>query len=307
MELINKPKVAYVMLMMCNDGYLPGVLVTAYSLMKTQTPADIVIMVTPDVSQEAQQQIIELNTQPNTQPNKVIIHNVPYIKFTSKPLKSARVRELYPWIASAYTKWNVLTLPYDKVILLDADMLIVKNIDHLFDMQTPAALFNSAFAQPCGTLPARYNAIAKDAYDWVPHGTRIPHEIITRELKTGPLVGMSSIMVLTPSMAEFTHLCEVLELAQPFGYPAVYNGHDEQSIAWFYATILRKDFYNIHQRYSMIQFKKNYLINEQPYVLHYFSDQKPWHVMSHDNQHAHIWPDFRIWLDTYRELNSLKK
>ena len=50
MELINKPKVAYAMLMMCNDGYLPGVLVTAYSLIKTQTLADIVIMITPDVS-----------------------------------------------------------------------------------------------------------------------------------------------------------------------------------------------------------------------------------------------------------------
>lgn len=305
------PKNAYVMLMMHADGYLPGVLVAAFSLIKTQTTADIVIMVTPDVSQEARQQIDTLNTEKN----KVIIWPVPYIQYNSKPLKSARVRELYPWIKTSYTKWNALTLPYDKVILLDADMLVIKNIDHLFDMQTPAALFNSAFARPCGTLPARYTVAAVDAHGFVPHGALIPHALITKELKTGPLVGMSSVMVLTPNVAEFTHLCEVLELAQPFGFPAVYNGHDEQSIAWFYATILQRDFYNIHQRYSMIQFKKNYLPKgDQPYILHYFSDQKPWHIIcdahyicvenvTQQTPQKTIWPDFLIWLDTYKELN----
>jgi alpha-N-acetylglucosamine transferase len=116
------PKNAYVMLMMHADGYLPGVLVAAFSLIKTQTTADIVIMVTPDVSQEARQQIDTLNTEKN----KVIIWPVPYIQYASKPLKSARVRELYPWIKTSYTKWNALTLSYDKVILLDADMLVIK-------------------------------------------------------------------------------------------------------------------------------------------------------------------------------------
>jgi lipopolysaccharide biosynthesis glycosyltransferase len=68
----------------------------------------------------------------------------------------------------------------------------------------------------------------------------------------------------------------------------------------------------------MIQFKKNYLPKgDQPYVLHYFSDQKPWHIIcdahyiyvehvTHAMQQTPqktIWPDFLIWLDTYKELN----
>jgi hypothetical protein len=60
----------------------------------------------------------------------------------------------------------------------------------------------------------------------------------------------------------------------------------------------------------MIQFKKNYLPKgDQPYVLHYFSDQKPWHIYAQHDTHdvqqntKTIWPDFLIWLDTYKELN----
>ena len=286
---------SYVMLLMHGDSYLPGILVTAYSLIKTEPRADITVMVTADVSEEAKQQIQKLNN--------VKIWPVAYLQYRSKPLKSARVRELYPWIDTSYTKWNALNLPYKKIILLDADMLVLKNIDHLFDMEAPAALFNSAFAQPCGKLPNRFTAAGRDDAGWVPHGATIPHELITRELKSGPLVGMSSVMVLAPNPAEFAHLCEVLELAQPFGYPAVFNGHDEQSIAWFYATIYRRNFTNIHQRYSMIQFKKNYLQGE-PYVFHYFSDEKPWHLLNGTKKQ--MWPDFKAWFDVYHELLNIK-
>jgi hypothetical protein len=272
---------AYAILLMNGDGYLPGALVTVFSLKETKTTADIVVMCTADVSEVARDQLAAQGAR---------IYPADHLRYKSKPLKTARIRELYPWIETSYSKWNVLNLPYDKVVLLDADILVIKNIDHLFEMQTPAAMFNNAFAAPSGKLPARFTAAGIDAHGWIPHGARIPHQLISRELKTGPLVGTSSVMVIKPNRDEYRQFCETMELSQPFGFPAVLNGHDEQSIMWFYATVHRRDFYNIHQQYGAIQFKPAYQQGEI-YALHYFSDQKPWHT-------GQVWPDFQIWLDT---------
>ena len=275
---------AYAILLMNGDGYLPGAIVTIFSLKETKTTADIVVMCTSDVSQEARDKLSMLGAR---------IFPADHLRYKSKPLKTARIRELYPWIETSYSKWNALNLPYDKVVLLDADMLVLKNIDHLFEMSAPAAMFNNAFAQPCGRLPSHFTAAGTDALGWIPHATRIPHQLISRELKTGPLVGTSSVMVIKPNHDEYRQFCETMELSQPFGFPLVLNGHDEQSIMWFYSVVHRRDFYNIHQRYAAIQFKKGY-VQDEPYALHYFSDQKPWQAT------ATTWPDFQIWLDTYQ-------
>jgi hypothetical protein len=283
-------KVAYVTLLMCGDSYLPGVMVVAHSLHKTKTLADIVCMVTLDVSAEARARLESMG---------VLVHPVSYLTYQSKPLKTERIRELYPWIAHSYTKWQALQLHYDKIILLDADMLIVKNIDHLFDMNTPAMLFNSAFAKPCGKLPNAFAQPCGLPNAYAPHGAKIPGGLVAQQLKTGPLVGMSSVMVLKPQPEHLTHFKEIMEHSQPFGFPACLNGYDEQSFAWFYSRIYPCEFfYNIYQNYANIQFKKNYVPADMPiYAYHYFSDQKPWQT-----DLAEQWPDFKLWIDTYAEI-----
>src|SRR4051812_46936966 len=51
--LDKSKKYAYVMLLMLNDNYLPGALTLAYAIKKQNTIADLVIMVTNDISKEA--------------------------------------------------------------------------------------------------------------------------------------------------------------------------------------------------------------------------------------------------------------
>lgn len=54
--------------------------------------------------------------------------------------------KIYTWVSDACTKWNVLGLSsYEKVLFLDADMIVVQDIYSLFSMHTPAGSFD----HPC--------------------------------------------------------------------------------------------------------------------------------------------------------------
>ena len=118
---------AYVWTIFKGDRYIPGVLVSAYSVKRTNTKYNLICLVTPDVTDIGRKELAKICT-------KVI--EVPYIKAIRTPnLTTKRQEELYkPWKSVSYTKWNVLNLTqYKKIFLLDADTIVTKNIDSVFD------------------------------------------------------------------------------------------------------------------------------------------------------------------------------
>ena len=91
---------AYVWLLMMGDNYLPGILVSAYSLKKTNTKYDLVVLITNDVSQHA---INELNK---------IFDNIVKVEYIIKEYqyKNKKEKRKYPWMNKIHTKWNCLNL-----------------------------------------------------------------------------------------------------------------------------------------------------------------------------------------------------
>jgi hypothetical protein len=130
----REPRYAYVFALFLGDNYVPGVLIMAHTLQRTGTKHDIVCMVTPDVSEKARQKIASMG---------VIVYPVEYI--ITNPVRDTphtqSTMNRYPNINKYHTKWNCLKLVhYDKVVLLDVDALVVRNMDGIFKINAPAGV-----------------------------------------------------------------------------------------------------------------------------------------------------------------------
>lgn len=106
--------------MVTSDAYVVGALVLAYSLRRTGTSRKLICMAT---SQLAADSIATLRE----------VYDVRFVT----PIDSGDGRNLRllgrPELGPTFTKIQVWTLSdLDKVVFLDADMLILKNIDDLF-------------------------------------------------------------------------------------------------------------------------------------------------------------------------------
>jgi len=118
---------AYVTLIMLGDKYIPGAVVLAYYLKKINTQADLVAIVTPDVSVDGKK-VLSLFY------DRVI--DVPLIKIPNWRTEKQPHRKYLDYV---FTKFNIFNLTeYKKVILIDADALVLKFPDHLFSLDAPA-------------------------------------------------------------------------------------------------------------------------------------------------------------------------
>jgi alpha-N-acetylglucosamine transferase len=130
-------KRAYVTTLCGGDGYLPGVEALGKSLDATGTKESKVVLTTPDVSHAARERVRELGWK------------VREIEPINNP---APERQLFPRFANVYTKlraWEIVE--FDKVVALDADTLVLQNVDDLFERRTFAAA-------PDFFLPDRFNS-----------------------------------------------------------------------------------------------------------------------------------------------------
>lgn len=262
--------VAYAWLFMKGDSYLPGVLVSAYSILRTNPIADLVVMVTDDISQHAKNMLLKVVTH---------LFYVPYISFESKQMKTERQRQLYgTWIASSYTKWNALALPYKKVILIDGDTIHTENTDELFELQAPAMPTASPFVQPLGKIQTYFDGpVGLDGYP--AHNTLLSIDLINKILNKGGVLPTSTPVVIEPSIDDYKEYIATIKAMQPFGFPECHSGFDEQSISHYYANIKKVPYTSIHQRYNYYPWKDGFIFSgDVPRIIHFFSDTKPWTV-----------------------------
>ena len=129
-------KLAYVTVMTGGDTYLAGVEALGQSLLATGTTIPRVVMVTPDVSAGARAQ---LEGQGWT------IRDV-------EPIPAPTQELLFERFALSYVKLRVFQMrEYDKVVFLDADTIVIQNIDELFERPFFAAA-------PDFFMPDRFNS-----------------------------------------------------------------------------------------------------------------------------------------------------
>lgn len=254
------PAYAYVWLVMGGDRYVPGVITSAYSVLKTKPNADLVVMVTPDVSPDAVAQISKLAT----------VHTVEYITFAGK-FNHADPLGKYNWIDKSYTKWRCLSLKYDKILLLDADIIVTRNIDEVFDFPAPAGIFQQQ--KPL------YNSVLSRYLDKqrnLPEKTTLlPSDVVSLLKTKNQLLATATSMLLEPTGTD--HFVKSITELKDHSYPNT-TGVDEQAIAYYMSVVCKKSWTVLGTKYNAVPWWKynNIVGSKHGKVLHYMTKEKPW-------------------------------
>lgn len=259
-------KYAYVTVLYGNNIYLTGALVLGYSLMKTDTAYDRIILVTPDVSEEYRSYLKHVFTY---------VTEISYVHASPEIFadKDTRFKEVF-------TKLQCLSLvQYEKVIVLDSDMIIAKNIDHLFRLAPPAACVK---------------------FHNVPYGQKVPPELIC---SNGKLVGSinAGLMLLHPDEKEWEEIqADILKDDQPnkFKYP------EQDYLSLRYCDKWTSIPFNYNFQFDLTgRVKKMHYKIQHIYVIHYSSVlRKPWNDLIKDRAVSDEEAEIRTRHDKYYTL-----
>jgi glycogenin glucosyltransferase len=201
---------AYVTFLLFNlsNKYVASSLLMAYMLRKQRTQADLICMVTHEIPQDVHYALEMVF-------DHVIIIDPVYI-----PHKRRHQRPDRPFLFTRLAALRLgpdgdLGFNYDKVVILDADILPLRFYDHLFSLNTPAGIINEKrehFLEYDDH--GRYiipDSVAVDGtWKWhriygdiCPHGQPIPKEITDRAAHDFTNLGLIGAMfIMDTSQAE---------------------------------------------------------------------------------------------------------
>jgi alpha-N-acetylglucosamine transferase len=296
-NMLNKNgtcKYAYVTLIMLGDSYIAGAIVLAYSIRNCGSMADLVVLVTPDVSDEGKQILGMYFTH---------VVEISYVTVQNWRTKKQRHRK---YLELVFTKFHIFDLvQYEKILLIDADALVLKYPDHLFTLEAPAGCFleNKDYII---TYDAKGNYILpkngeiewyKKYCDCCAHGKKIPKEMTDR-LKTqfnNSGIG-GGLMLLAPKKGELEKIIDDVS-KNPMKYLV------ENKLIWpeqQYLTLRYSgQWTNINPRFFGLQGYPHWKIL---YGLQYGGD-KPFSLSSKADIKTRIqYPDFVLWHQFYYDI-----
>ncbi len=107
------------------DDYLPGLLVLFYSLKDTNPLYHFLLLITNNISNDTKL--------------KLTVHEIHYKVIGDELMNPTDVDKNHRWF-STYSKLSVFNqIQFEKIVYLDVDMIILKNIDNLFNHQHMSA------------------------------------------------------------------------------------------------------------------------------------------------------------------------
>jgi len=196
-----------------------------------------------------------------------------------------------------------LGFDYKKVVLLDADVLPIKDYASLFSLNTPAGIPNEDKSKFVDTEDKDRTKISKwswhEAYDKIcPHGHAIPKEITDRVLDDPKNMGLNgSLFVIKPSMSEFEAImadikCPEIEelISDRFTWPDMQYITMRWSGRWHSVDIKYSGF-NGYPNLSVLK------------GTHY-AGVKPWYFQRDAKTVKKFsrYEDFRYWFGEYRSM-----
>lgn len=218
------------------DDYLEGLLVLKYSLEQTCPKYPFVLLVTPNLSPKT----IETLTKHNI--NLIPIQGIEGPKAVTDPL-------LKRWNYT-YSKLAIFGLTqFDKIVYLDADMLVLRNIDDLFEKPHMSAV------KIRGKLP--------ELSTW-------------NQLNSGLLVVEPSVQVFNDMLSKIGAIEKVEASSDEDFLNAYYEDWPNQEELHLDST------YNIFQyywhRYNQL-YGYSFIANKKPIkIVHYIGEEKPWRL-----------------------------
>lgn len=256
---------AYCVVLFGGDEYVPGAIVLAQSIKNSGSVIPKVVLVTDDVTMLDELRLVF-----------DVVRKIDYIEHPTAELRTKKQQARYSsWISKSYTKWQVLDLcEYDKVLLLDADIIVVKNMDEVFDRPTPAACFANAWSDHCKSF---YGENLQD-------GDPIRREDIQRALYGDGFVCIAAVVLVTPNKEDYQQMFTNLFAEKVYGLgQKCMSGHDERLIA----TTLR-DWHHMSPKFQAVMRYPKLTEGMEIFAHHYVGDN-PWD-MARDE-----WEDLRDW------------
>lgn len=293
---------AFVTFIMRNDSYLPGALVLAYALRKAQVQADLVCMVTASVSSSAKSTLA------------VLFDHVVPVEEAILPHDRRQERQDRPFLFTRFSALRLgkdgdLGLGYDKIVVLDADVLPLLHFDHLLTLGTPSGIINER-KEHCVEVDAdgRF-VVPRDighTGKWVwhekygrvcPHGRPIPKEVTDRVRDDPSNMGVNSCLwVLRPSMDEYRDIMD--DVTRDVATRACVRTWSWPEMQ--YATLRWSgQWKNVDLRFCSFN---GYPTPSVLYGIHY-AGLKPWSMNKMDAVRRFArYDDFRHWFAEYRTM-----
>jgi glycogenin glucosyltransferase len=261
---------------MRGDAYLPGALVLGYAL-KMQSKINSVCLVTNDISEKAKYAL------------KIFydaVLPINELRFSKTVSGGRSDRKILP------TRFQALRLcEYDKIILLDADVLPLYDYDSLFNLNTPAGILmenkKSCYSKTSATEKWSWHNLYEPL---CPHGKKIPREITDR-IKNDPLnMGVNSgLWVLTPSENDYEILHNALNTqTNILPWPEMQLATMLWSGRWT----------NVDIRFCSIG---GYPRIEILWGIHY-AGLKPWQWKHRSINRYAKFPDFKLWYSFFNTM-----
>ena len=286
---------AYVTLITLGDRYIPGDIVLAHSIRRLESEADLVVLVTPDVSEDGKRLLATFY-------DKIVLVDpiiVPNWRVKKQPYR------LY--LNYVFTKFHLFNLEYKKVLMIDADALIIKHPDHLFTLEAPAGSLIE-YKEEFITYDKNGNYILQpnnkikwyDTYcKCCAHGKKIPKQYTDNVAKDIRNSGIgASIVLLSPKKGE---LDAIIKDVTTDGSKMKYLVQNK--FAW------------PEQQYLTLRYSGNWTsVNPRFYGLqgypHWsvlfsvqYAGDKPWFLDSKTDINIRTqYPDFIVWHKFYSEI-----
>jgi len=292
-------KNAFVTFIIRNDSYLPGALVFAYALRLQKTKADLVCIVSENITSQA------INSL------KLVYDEVFVIDELYVPHDRRHERQDRPFLFSRFNAFRLgtdcdLGKGYDKIIIADCDLLPLYDYDSLFDLAAPAGIINEK-KEYCLEYDdsGRYivpDTVLKDCtwiwhkiYSDVPHGTLIPKEITDRVQTDKLNMGVNaSLFLFQPSMLEYNSILDDLEDKEVQSEISTYNWPEMQ-----YITLkMSGNWTNIDLRFSSFNGYPNVACLKG---IH-FAGLKPWNTKNKSVRSFGKFDDYKLWFLTYTKM-----
>jgi len=290
---------AYVALL-TRDSYLPGVVLLHRSMQRVNSRYPLLVMFTPSLPRASVEVMKALG---------ILTQEIPYL------LPREKVSIIAERFADTWTKLRTFEMDqYERVVMIDADMMLLQNMDELFEMNLPNDWIAANHGCVCNL----------DKQPWAPEDwtqencpyTNLTHPecltqptpIFEHSIRVHKLMN-SGLVVLHPSKAVFKEMENYLYTdpkVATFGFP------DQDFLAAFFERKWR----SISWTYNAVKISRRWHTNHWDDLstknLHYICD-KPWSKRPNkgdeeEETHGWWWREWDLmWSEWGKEMDETKK
>lgn len=289
---------AFVTFVMRNDAYVPGALVFAYALKKQGVLADVICLVTPEVSKKARFALSSIFDDVITIEPITIYHPMRHGR-QDRPFLFTRFQAL------RLGKDGDLGKGYEKIVVADADLLPISHYQSLLDLPAPAGIMNESknhcVSSFLGSYTLKNHHHNSREWHWhhiyrsSPHGFKIPKAMTDRILNDPSNLGINACLyVLHPNMDDYLDIMNDLKDPDIIKQICTYPWPEMQYLTLKYSGL----WHNIDLRYASFN---GYPKLDILYGTHY-AGLKPWKITCDSVNHFAKYDDYQLFFQTYHQM-----